>query len=109
MQTVCQSPAATLAIGIPNKEETQVGLSSSSVLPCPHYIKHHQTQLKYLEYDRAQDMKLFEITMNKEAKLSTMKNRFRYSFFQSEPHLEHLVPNIFHHLYLTYTVIVQSD
>lgn len=39
VQTVCHRPAATTSIRIPNKEDTQVGLSSSSVLPCPHFSK----------------------------------------------------------------------
>lgn len=35
-QIVCHRPAATSSIRIPNKDDTHVGLSSSSVLPWPH-------------------------------------------------------------------------
>jgi len=37
--TVCHSPATTPSMWIPNKKDTQVGRSSSSIVPCPHLTK----------------------------------------------------------------------
>nr|GMC91883.1 hypothetical protein Iba_chr05aCG5780 [Ipomoea batatas]GMC97580.1 hypothetical protein Iba_chr05dCG8400 [Ipomoea batatas]GMD01441.1 hypothetical protein Iba_chr05fCG7440 [Ipomoea batatas] len=36
MHNVCHNPAATSSTGVFKREGTQVGLSTSFVLPCPH-------------------------------------------------------------------------
>lgn len=39
VHTVCHKPAAIPWILTPRRDETHVGFSSSSVLPCPHWTK----------------------------------------------------------------------
>ena len=66
MRIVCQSPAVTPSIFIPSKEDTQVGLSSSSVLPRPHYISRIREENEVLTQMEKQLAEVYKLQDNGE-------------------------------------------
>jgi len=51
MQTVCHNPAATASIWTVSNEDTQVGLNTSSVPPCPHCNTSQSSFIKSLSWE----------------------------------------------------------